>query len=341
MTKFDEENHEKRVRVPRQGKRKFWTCYKCKNTFNHQPDFKNHIAICGNNENSKQQFQCPFCPVKNARKRDLINRHIAKYHGEKIFEVVTNPSLIIMVQKCPEGQKLEDSYSLADEEDYVNELDQSIMGNINLGSMSEREALEEQVTIVKTLSSKSSPMTTAEQGTPDNTQCEGPLVSAGKANTERVLVPAGEAGNQIPVTKTVGQPPASEPLDQAQLPKGQAKLPEVMGRAPVSEPEGQAKLPEASTNSSTPTDSVRDQATSAKTCCAGGMIPRGPKPQPKKKDPSERCPHNIPLPVLELINREKHHPNGLKEFVKDVRINCPMCTPYDLLREFGVHQYKK
>ena len=107
-----------------------------------------------------------------------------------------NPSLISIVQKCPEGQKPEDSYSLADEEDYVNELDQSIMGNINLGCMSEREALEEQVTFVKTSSSKSSPMTTVEQGTSDNTQCEGPIMSAGKAgittsNTEVVLVPAG------------------------------------------------------------------------------------------------------------------------------------------------------
>ena len=229
MMKFDEENHEKWVRVPRQGKRKFWTCYKCKDTFNNQQDFKTHIAICGNNEKSKQQFQCPFCPVKNARKRDLINRHIAKYHWEKIFELVTNLSLISMVQKCPKGQKPEDSYSLADEGDYVNELDQSIMGNINLGSMSEREALEEQVTIVKTLSSKSSSMTTVEQGTPGNTQCKGPLVTANKTNTERVLVPAGEAGNQIPMTETVGQPPASEPLDQAQLPRGQANPPEAMG----------------------------------------------------------------------------------------------------------------
>ena len=161
--------------------------------------------------------------MKNARKRDFIN----KYHREKIYEVVTNPSLISMVQKCPKGQKPEDSYSLADEEDYVNELDQSIMGNINLDSMSERKALEEQVTFVKTSSSMSSPMTTVEQGTPDNTQCKGPIVSAGKTtfNTERVLVPAGEAGNQTPVTEPVGQPPVSAPVDQAQLPGGQQNFP--------------------------------------------------------------------------------------------------------------------
>ena len=142
------------------------------------------------------------------------------------------------------------------------------------------------------------------------------------------------------MTKTVGQPPVSEPVDQAQLPVGQAKLPEAMGWALVSEPEGQAKLPVAGTNTFTTADSARDRATTAKTCCAGGIIPRGPKPQ-LKKDPSERCPHNIPLPVLELINREKHHPNGLNEFVKDVQIICSMCTPYNLLQEFGVHQYKK
>ena len=85
-------------------------------------------------------------------------------------------------------------------------------------------------------------------------------MSAGKANTERVLVPAGEAGNQIPVTETVGQPPASEPLDQA-------KLPEVMGQVLVLEPEGEAKLPKAGTNTSTPTDNARDQATSANMLC--------------------------------------------------------------------------
>ena len=92
-------------------------------------------------------------------------------------------------------------------------------------------------------------------------------MSAGKANKERVLVPAGEAGNQIPVTETVGQPPASEPLDQAQLPKGQAKRPEVMGQVLVSEPEGEVKLPKAGTNTSKPTDSARDQATSADMLC--------------------------------------------------------------------------
>ena len=74
--------------------------------------------------------------------------------------------------------------------------------------MSETEALEEHVTFVKTSTSKSSPMTTVEQGTPDNTQCKGPIMSAGKAgittsNTERVLIPAGEAGNETPMTKTV------------------------------------------------------------------------------------------------------------------------------------------
>ena len=80
----------------------------------------------------------------------------------------------------------------------------------------------------------------------------------------RVLVPAGEAGSQTPMTETVGQPPVSEPVDQAQLPEGQAKLREAMGRAPVSEPEGQAKLPEAGTNTFTTADSASDRATSAK-----------------------------------------------------------------------------
>ena len=145
----------------------------------------------------------------------------------------------------------------------MNKLDQSIMGNINLGCMSEREALEEQLTFVKTSSSKSSPMTTVEQGTSDNTQCKGPIVSAGKAgittsSTERVLVPACEAGNQTCVTETVGQPPVSKPLDQAQLPEGQAKLSEAMGWAPVSEPEGQAKLPVAGTNTFPTANSARE-----------------------------------------------------------------------------------
>ena len=84
MTKFDEENHEKWVRVPRQGKRKFWTCYKCKNTFNNQPDFKTHIAICGNNENSKQQFQCPFCPEKCQKEGLDKQAHCQVPRGENI-----------------------------------------------------------------------------------------------------------------------------------------------------------------------------------------------------------------------------------------------------------------
>ena len=346
MTKFDEDTSVKRViQIPRQGKRKFWTCYKCKNTFHNQPEFKLHIAICGNNENGKLQFQCPFCPVRNARKRDLINRHITKYHGERVFEVVTNPSLVTVVKKLPENPKPDDAYSLADEEEYVQALDDSIMGKINLGSRSEREASEEQAESPL----QGSAMPDIDQHKGDGYCFEGQIVSAGEAGTvtKRAVVSAGEAGNQTPMTETEnhlsvqqhqGQDRAQIPMDQDepeppvqsaeipadQTPKGQHSQPDAMGRREASEQ-----------------DSTRDQATSAKTCCPGGMVPRGPKPQPKKKDPSERCPHNIPLPALEFINREKTHPNGLKETIRDVRINCPTCTPYDLLRELGVHQYKK
>ena len=62
-----------------------------------------------------------------------------------MFEIV-NLSLIVSVLKHIEEQpKQDDYYSLADDEDYIQELDHSIKGQMNLGSMSEREALDQQV----------------------------------------------------------------------------------------------------------------------------------------------------------------------------------------------------
>ena len=57
----------------------------------------------------------------------------------------------------------------------------------------------------------------------------------------------------------------------------------------------------------------------------GGII----KPQSNKNHSSEKYPHN--MPVMELINWEKHHPSKLKEKVNGVKINFPMCTPFQII----------
>ena len=354
MTKFDQSNEKRVIRIPRQGKRKFWTCYKCKSTFHVQPEFKQHIAICGVTD-AKQLFQCPFCSVKNARKRDLINKHITKFHGDRMFEIMNNSSLIVSVPKhMEEPPKQDDCYSLADDEDYIQELDHSIMGQMNLGSMSEREALDQQVSSDsknEAISQPSrnerqsqTPTTTAETQASTMAECQEPMTSAGEADCQVTtdtddsvghLAQAGKADCQASVTIPVCQAPSTSSNCQAtEMTSG--VVAENISKKPPHRVPPTVYYPTLS-------GSVKhcDRATNAKTCCNGGMIPRGPKPQSKKKDPSEKCPHHIPLPVLELINREKHHPSGLKEIVKDIRINCPMCTPYEILREFGVHQYKK
>jgi hypothetical protein len=72
------------------------TCFKCKQKYTDKAEFEIHIKSCNKNVD---EFQCPFCTARNTRKRDLVSRHVAKFHAEKLMELIENPKLIKKIVK--------------------------------------------------------------------------------------------------------------------------------------------------------------------------------------------------------------------------------------------------
>ena len=142
-----------------------------------------------------------------------------------MFEIVNNPNLIVSVPKhMEEPPKQDDCNSLADNEDYIQKLDHSSRGQMNLGSISEREALDQQVSSDSKNEAVSqpsrnemqsqTPTTIAKTQASTKAECQEPMTSAGEADCQVAtdtddsvgpLAQAGKADCQASVTIPVYQ----------------------------------------------------------------------------------------------------------------------------------------
>ena len=116
-------------------------CLNCSKKFDTNKSFYAHIRKCGKPQG---KYKCPYCTVSNARKDDLIQRHIVDRHPERMTEVKQSDSLIQFVRT----ETLSKQPMSKSDDEFVQKLDKRL-GLYVGGDFEERQELDEMVSAPK------------------------------------------------------------------------------------------------------------------------------------------------------------------------------------------------
>ena len=325
---------------------KIKTCLNCSKRFDNNKSFYAHIRKCGKPHG---KYKCPYCTVSNARKDDLIRRHIVDRHPERVTDVKQSDSLIQFVRtETLSKQPMSES-----DDEFVQKLDKRL-GLYVGGDFEERQELDEMVSAPKHARMKSpaeaeaAPViqTPPYESTHSETQIAvSNLLKTMDTNTSVVQQPSTVLSSTSATSSTVvntvasGLAPVSSVIPLSSAPAPLCSLISPSPPAPTSDPTATSCCTTFSPSNPLSLDLPEETPYVPKTL--GEMkleemcrnVARDTVQLYERKilnngDPAqreERCPHGYLLPVHIHRYKKTTSRDGTVTIIREILVNCTEC----------------